>query len=132
MAASAPSRPLNGPDLFAGGNVHPDLQPTALATLGLLLDAPAAALSKIAHHVAADKPALMCIAEQRGKRDANFVNHPRRSRLRLGARRHVAAAEHVFERAHHRRRELRQLYLADVWLDVKAQMLAINFEGRAL
>src|SRR5271166_5658668 len=129
---AALSGPDNGLNLFPRRNVDANLELASLATLGLPLGAPAAGLSKVAHDVARDEAALLRIAQQRGQRDANLADHGLRARLRLGARRHIAARKLVLEFTHHRRRELGKLHIAEVRLNVKLQVLAIGRRRRAL
>lgn len=122
----------NSLDLLPCRNVDADLELALLATLGFPLDAAGACLPKITDHVARDEPALLRIAEQGRQRDSDLADHRASPWLRLGALRYVPAGKLVFELADHRRRELRQLHVAQIWLDMKLQVLAICRERRAL
>src|ERR1700732_387826 len=123
----------DGPDFLPGWDIRPNLQVALLAPVCAALDAFLPARPQLADNVARHKTALLRVGHESAKAPGNLSHHRRRPRGALGlAWRRIAPPQSILEFADERRRDLRNLDLADERPDVKPDVLPVTVDRAAL
>src|SRR3981081_3415834 len=106
-------------------DIRPNLQVTLLAPVRTAVGAFLPAQPQLTDDVARHEPTLLRIGHASPKAPGNLSHHRRRPRGALGLAWRRIATQSVLEFADERRRDLRNLDLADEWPDVKLDVLPV-------